>query len=554
MPPFVRSLSTLSLLLSSMSVAWAEPAPPRLIVAIAVDQFSGDLFNEYRAQFSGGIGRLTQGAVFPRGYQSHAATETCPGHSTILTGGRPARTGIVANRWFDVHQKRAYKGVYCAEDERVSRPTGKDDYDVSGVHLKVPTLGDRMKIANPASRVVALTGKDRAAVMMGGTKADGVWWWGKQGFTTYGRKVSPDVATINASALAMLNTDQPGMPLPPTCAAHDYPVALAHGRQVGTGRFARKAGDASAFNASPALDAATLMLAGKLVDSMKLGQQSQTDLLAISLSATDYIGHTFGTEGAEMCLQMHYLDQALGGFFAHLDALGIDYVVMLTADHGGHDTPERSVANAIVDAQRVDPALNASAKLASPPEGLDKALADATKLPGKLIYGDGAFGDMYLAPTLTKSQREEVITAAMKLWSNHPQVQQVFTHAELATAPAPHGPPDTWSLRDEARASFDPERSGDFVVLLKPRVTPIADTDKGYIATHGSPWDYDRRVPILFWRKNMAGFEQANSVETVDIMPTLASLIGLPVAGGEIDGHCLDLDPGEGTSCPVSAK
>ncbi|MBJ7443727.1 MAG: alkaline phosphatase family protein, partial [Sphingobium sp.] len=101
------------------------------------------------------------------------------------------------------------------------------------------------------------------------------------------------------------------------------------------------------------------------------------------------------------------------------------------------------------------------------------------------------------------------------------------------------------------RASFDPVRSGDILLLLKPRVTPIVDPTKGYVATHGSPWDYDRRVPILFWRKGLAHFEQPLGVETVDIMPTLAALIALPVAKSEIDGRCLDLVAGEGTSCPA---
>ena len=85
--------------------------------------------------------------------------------------------------------------------------------------------------------------------------------------------------------------------------------------------------------------------------------------------------------------------------------------------------------------------------------------------------------------------------------------------------------------------------------MLKPRITPIADASRGSVATHGSVWDYDRRVPILFWRRGMAGFEQPLSVETVDIMPTLAGLIGLPLAPGSVDGRCLDLVTGPETSC-----
>src|SRR5437762_5938533 len=93
------------------------PAPPKLLVVISVDQFSANLFDEYRPQFTGGLARLASGTVFRNGYQSHAATETCPGHSTILTGDHPSRTGIIANVWIDQSIQRADKSVYCAEDE-----------------------------------------------------------------------------------------------------------------------------------------------------------------------------------------------------------------------------------------------------------------------------------------------------------------------------------------------------------------------------------------------------------------------------------------------------
>ena len=94
----------------------APAPPPRLVVAIAIDQFAADLYAQYRQHYSGGLARLGQGAVFPSGFQSHAATETCPGHSTMLTGVRPARNGIIANNWFDPGIARADKRIYCSED------------------------------------------------------------------------------------------------------------------------------------------------------------------------------------------------------------------------------------------------------------------------------------------------------------------------------------------------------------------------------------------------------------------------------------------------------
>lgn len=524
--------------------ATVSATPPNLIVAISVDQFSADLFSEYRQYYSGGLKRLThEGAVFPRGYQSHAATETCPGHSTILTGSRPSRTGIIANSWFDLSTPRADKAVYCAEDE--TQPgSSSDKYEASPVHLKVPTLGGRMKIANPATRVVSVAGKDRAAIMMGGPTADQVWWLGgPQGYVSYkGVATPPLVAKVNAAMAQRLAQANPGFALPAQCVAKDFPVQ-AGDRSVGTGRFARAAGDYKSFRISPEQDAMTLAFAAAAIENMALGKQTQTDIISIGLSATDYIGHSYGTEGTESCIQIDRLDRELGAFFDRLDKDGIDYVVVLTADHGGHDLPERHRLNAMPMESRVDMALT--------PKALSDAVAGKAGLPGKkVIWGDGPAGDLYFDKGLTAAQRARVEAEALALLRAHPQVETVFTKAQIAATPTPSGPPESWSLIQETRASFDAERSGDLLLLLKPRVMSIPEqATMGAVATHGSPWDTDRRVPILFWRKGMRPFEQPLGVETVDIMPSLAALIGLPVGKGEIDGRCLDLIAGDGDSC-----
>jgi arylsulfatase A-like enzyme len=113
----------------------------------------------------------------------------------------------------------------------------------------------------------------------------------------------------------------------------------------------------------------------------------------------------------------------------------------------------------------------------------------------------------------------------------------------------PTGNPVGWTLLQRARASFDAERSGDLILFLKPHVMPIPDPTS-YVATHGSPWDYDRRVPILFWRRGQAPAAPEDAVETTDIMPTLAAMMGLPLASPAIDGHCLS----EVVSCPGNAN
>lgn len=545
-------LAAIVLLSAAPAAAQTAPAaprtprtPPKLIVAISVDQLSADLFAQYRARFTGGFARLLNGAVFPSGYQSHAATETCPGHSTILTGYRPAHTGIVANTWIDQSAPRADKAVYCAEDERVPGST-HDSYTASDLHLKVPTLGERMKAADPDSRVVSVAGKDRAAIMMGGHKVDELWFWDGKTYVSYAGRAEPGAVTRGKAAVAALIA-RPGeaLPLPGFCAGLDRPIAVGT-QTLGQGRFARPADDVKAFRASPAADGAVLAIAAGLIQDMRLGKRAAPDLIAIGLSATDYIGHANGTQGTEMCIQMAELDRSLDAFFDVLDSYGLDYEVMLTADHGAHDMTERQRERAMPTEAHVAPELQTKVVAA--------AIGKALGVGGPVLLG--AESDVYVDRALPPATRAKVLAEARRRYAAMPQVAAALTRDEIAATPWPTSPPETWTLAERARSSFDPDRSGDLLVLLKPGVTTIETPAPYYVETHGSPWDYDRRVPILFWRKpalsdaqgGPTGFEQPLSVETVDIAPTLAALLGVPMPG--VDGRCLDLDPGPGSTCP----
>jgi predicted AlkP superfamily pyrophosphatase or phosphodiesterase len=535
------SILALAAAIASPAAAQTAPAPaaPKLIVVISVDQFSADLFQEYRSHFTGGFARLLTGTVFPSGYQSHAATETCPGHSTILTGFRPEHTGIIANNWIDQKAPRTDKQVYCAEDESVPG-SNSSSYTVSDKHLLVPTLGERMKAANPANRVVSVAGKDRAAVMMGGHRVDELWWWDGKAFVSYaGRAIPPVVTRTNAAVAARIAQPEAAMEEPEWCAIRDHAIPLSADKSVGTGRFEREAGSMAKFRASPAFDAAILALGAGLVQDMQLGHGAATDIISIGASATDYVGHTYGTEGAEMCIQVANLDRSLGSFFEVLDQTGADYEVVLTADHGGNDLPERERANGLPDAARADVALA--------PANMGRVIAAKLGITGPLLFGDIPNGDVWISTALDAKQRKAVQAEAIARYKAIPQVAAVFTAAQIAKSREPRGPVENWTLLEKARASYNPAHSGDLLVFLKPRITPIPDPTHGYVATHGSPYNYDRRVPILFWRKGMAAAEHPGGIETVDIMPTLAAQIGLPIAAPKVDGKCLDL--ATGASC-----
>ena len=338
------------------------------------------------------------------------------------------------------------------------------------------------------------------------------------------------VRTITAVTPAIA---APAAPLEPPafCAgkAQSYPLPRG-GKPVGDGRLARDAGRFGGFPPSPQFHGRVLALAAGLIQEMRLGADAAPDILSIGLAATDFVGHSYGPGGQEMCLQLLALDRELGDFFARLDSWGIDYWVTLTADHGGLDIPERLQAKGVADAAWVDIGLSA--------ERLGQQVAQSANLKGPVIIFGGPSGDIYLDPALSTADRGKAMGALLAAYRAHPQVEAVFAKDEIARSASPSGPPDRWTTLQRVRASFDPERSGDLYVVLKPHIQPIADTSR-YVSTHGSPWDYDRRVPIVFWRKGMPQAERNDSIETADIMPTLAATLGLAVDQDSIDGKCL---------------
>lgn len=527
----------------SAATAQTSPPPPKLLLVISIDQFSADLFDEFRPQFTGGLARIASGVAFRNGYQSHAATDTCSGHSTILTGDHPARTGIIANSWIDQSVERPDKTVYCAEDETVAG-TSSSKYRVSPRHLLAPTLGELIKARWPASRNVAVSGKDRAAVTMTGRNADQRWYWTGARFDTdlAGKPIPRVVSKVNALAAAGLAQPRPPLDPTPFCQSKAREIAIeGGGKPVGAGRLARAAADQAAFSASPELDGDTLALAAGLVDEMQLGRRSAPDVLAISLSATDYVGHTYGTEGEEMCLQLTELDREIGDFLNVLDNRRIDYSVTLTADHGGKDAPERERFAGVTTAARVDPALSVRV--------MGAMLVRQLGISGPGLLGLSSSGDFYIDHRLPPADQHRLLAAALTAYRAHPQVEAVFAADEIAAIAIATTTPDQWSEIQRLRASFYPGRSGDFLVVLKKDITPIADTASA-VATQGSLWDYDRRVPILFWRPSSVGITVERPADTVDIMPTLAAQIGLPVAAGSIDGKCLP----EASDCAAEAR
>jgi len=542
MPHFIRRCAAALLATAFATAVPAAPqaAPrPKLIVALSVDQFADALYQRYRATYTGGLARLSQGITFT-GYQSHAATETCPGHSTILTGRHPAGTGIVANNWLD---RATGKPAYC-----VAVPGAPADAR-GPQNLRATTLGDWLKDADPTAKVVAVSGKDRAAITMGGHKADAIYWWadgagfGTSSYATPQPAAGADaVAAFNQRLADAWRAAPPALwptPIAARCTALAVPHHFGEAEQAGTvpppgmqpaeqgEEYWKKGAFTNELRASPMFDALTEQMAEQLIDDQKLGRNAGTDLLAVSLSATDYVGHRYGNGGAEMCVQMAALDATIGRLFAKLDSLHVPYVVALTADHGAIDAPERIAGHSVAD--RVDPdafvrALNADLRARL---GLarDPILVAEDPQALNIVADDDA-------------QKARIADAALAWLRARPDVVAATPAAAIAATPLPVGHPDQLTLLQRYRESYDPERGADIYVEFGEYATrsmPRRASDS--VAGHGSPWDHDRQVPILFWWPGVHGATRKDAVETVDIAPTLAAFGGLKPPA--VDGACL---------------
>lgn len=562
--PMLRLAAALTLAFATLTGRAAVPteaprAPvaPKLIIAISVDQFSAGLFEQYRSHWSGGLRRLAdQGIVFNSGYQSHAATETCPGHSTLLTGRHPSGTGIVANQWLD---RSSGKGIYCVQDAEHPVP-GRPGQPRGPANLKVSTYGEWLKTADPRSRVFGVSGKDRAVITMTGHQPDGAFWWDdERGFTTSvpagteeTARLAP-VADFNRQLFARWRSKAPlWTPSDARCRAlqttqHYGNLSLAHELPPPGGTPApgtsftldKNPTVQQWFRASPGLDAITLQLAESLLQRFGLGRGEAPDLLAISLSATDYVGHRYGNQGPEMCDQLAQLDARLGAFLDRVAALKVPTLLVLSADHGAVDAAER-VDHHAIDAVRID-----TRKLLGEVNASLRAQLGLDFVP---FGGDAQ--QLYLSPIAgTGAARQRILDAAVALLRQRPEVQAVFTREQVATSHPRRGTPvDELSLVERYAESYDAERSGDLFVALLPYASLGVPGHQGdSIAGHGSPWNYDRRVPIVFWWPGARGYEQTLPVETVDIAPTLARISR--IATPEVDGRCLNLDGDRGDSC-----
>lgn len=523
------------------------PGRPQLIVTIVVDQFSANLFNQYRSRFTGGLKTLAdQGLVYTNGYQTHGVTTTCPGHSTVLTGAHPTHTGIPANEWIDPATGHE---VYCLAAPRNTIAGGavSENGLVGSDQLLVTNLPDWVKAQSPNSRVFAVSGKDRGAINLAGHHSDGAYWIAGPMLTTYVEpgqtseaRLAP-VAAFNAAYKAKLAMN----PDPTWDFQHDFCRTLRGTATIGSDTFhADVPPEAANLEDSPYLDETTLDAATYLLESQQMGRRGVVDLLGVSLSGTDKIGHGYGTQGPEMCEQLLRMDEALGAFLGKVAAVPGGAIVVLTADHGGSDFPERMHDRGANEAGRYDPTMltriNSQLKT-------QFNLTDAPLQNG----GTGFIIADKSKKELAEPLRSQIIAAAIPLLNAEPNITLAVPRDELLTEamPSPDASPEELTVRERLRLSAVAGRGADILRAYAYNLT-VNGRVGGTIASHGSVWDYDRRVPIIFWRPGERGEEHFWPLRTIDIAPTLANLIGVPTPN-TVDGRCQNLGLFDVPACPA---
>jgi len=531
--------------------ATADPRPPGLVVVIVIDQFSGDLFSQYRSRYHEGLKRLSSGIVYPNAYHAHGITETCAGHSVVLSGRYPSGTGIVSNEWYD---GKVGAARYCTGDGVNTDVGGTRPGGVGPGLLEVSTLGDWLHAVRPYARVYTVAGKDRAAIMLGGHTPDGAFWFdGRNSFDTWAPTVQQAQERIRMLAHANAELARKLANGPPvwryydkTCRAFEHDVPLSSGRVLHPrlpppppDPIPGQTGKSGPHPPPWFYDEVTLDAAYDLIVGGKLGQRAGTDLLGIGLSGTDMVGHAYGTQGPEMCDHMARLDAMLGGFLDRAVAISSNTLFVVTADHGGMDFPERQAMRGYPAVHRLDSRkfLDDLNRTVQHDTGIDwqplrMAFIDPSRL--WLVGADGK--------TLNdESLRARILDSALQVLRRTQGVVQAWPATVLAEHRHDSAVmPDLMSLQERMALSMYGDRSGDLLIAFDPQVTVFPALPGLILEGHSAPYDFDRRVPLLFWGRGVSAEERAYPVRVVDLAPTLARLIGIEPAA-DTDGRCLNI-------------
>lgn len=494
---------------------------PKLIVVIVIDQFREEYLWRFRPYFvDGGFNFLLSGASFTNCRYDYASTATCPGHATLFTGAYPNLHGIIANDWYD---RELHRSVNCVEDGETKLVGGAEGEKGGGSPRRLvgSTIGDELRMMSGfASKVIDISLKDRGAIIPGGHTANAAYWYDpKSGHfvtSTYYMTALPAwVSQFNAAPPTKAYCGKPWQALPQTPGAAGRTFGEL---PIGPHELCPNPGFVAWLNNTPFMSEIELNFALEAVKSERLGQGAETDLLTISLSANDYLGHAFGPYSPQVADMTLRTDQYLADFFKELGrTMGLNNVwIVLSADHGIALEPrfikEHHLGVGNVHREDISSAI-------------EQALSEAFGKE-KWIEGVSEF-EIYLDQAALKKHdvnlgRAEFIAAEAA--ARVPGVRYAFPRAQLETGNLPDSP-----LAHKASNSFNNQRGGDIFLVFDAFAVPI-EAQAG--TTHASPWNYDALVPLLFWGSAFRPGVYASPCQTVDLAPTLAVALKLNQPSG----------------------
>jgi Type I phosphodiesterase / nucleotide pyrophosphatase len=526
-----RSLATsryLSLALTAALILDSVPAStsaynahPKLVVVIVIDQFRGDYLERYRDQFGEGGFRLLleHGANFTDCNYDYANTRTAPGHATLFTGAYSNDHGIAANEWWDQKKKKmvtsveddAFPLVGLPAEQAAShaRNPAKENAGASPHNLLADTLGDELKLATQGrSRVFGVSLKDRAAILPGGFAADAAYWiepkTGAWITSTYYRPDLPQWAQdFNSGDRASKYWDR------------DWKNANGDVMRSTVHRKGRDGGDAGFYEvvgSTPFANEYELEFAKELILYEKLGAGQATDLLVVSLSPNDILGHQVGPDSPEMAAMALALDRELADFFTFLGhQVGLaDTWIALSADHGISVLPDVGkklrIPAANLDAHKLEAQINDALTAKFSPGHATSYI--------KLDYPDAWLDQEAFGTHVKERDAETAVGEALK---DAKLLRDYFTKSQLAAGQVP----DT-ALGKKFLHSYTPEAG--WYVLGVPNIYAVGSS-KG--TDHASPYTYDTHVPLAFYGLPFRAGTYRTHSEPVDLAVTLASLLGI---------------------------
>jgi hypothetical protein len=517
----MRRLFAISLVIGTLvALPAAQPAQTpaardlRLVLLIAVDQFRYDYLTRFRGDYTDGLKRLlTEGAVFTDASLEHYPTVTAVGHATMLTGATPSVSGIIGNDWFD---RTTRASVTSVSDPTVSQLGGSGTTGASPRRLLVSTVGDEIKMSSRAPkgapnapRVIGMSLKDRSAILPGGHSADASYWWDtKSGnfvtSTYYVKELPPWVKAFN---------DQK---TPDTFAGRAWTLIAKPAAPVKQLPPDRTAALYDGIYASPFGNELLESFADAALTAEQLGQRGVTDLLSVSFSSNDSVGHSLGPDSPEVRDIAIKTDRAIGRLLSRVDRLvGLQHVlVALTADHGVAPVPE--VAKQM--------GLNAGRMTSNELFGPIQQALEAKYGPGKWVAstaGSSPYLDYDLIAKV-KADPAEVRQIAAAAAMTVPHVARVYTRDQLQ-----RGEVSNDRVGQRVLRGFNPQRSGDLEILLEPYWMRQATG-----TTHGTPYNYDSHIPLILMGSRIKAGEYSDHVALNDLAPTLATIAGVEIPGG----------------------